>query len=399
MIEETGMLKNVRSILVFLLAGLLFLAACGGPTSIAPDENSGNGSETRVKESEELASAPQWFDTSVDGPAARGQTGITSDAAAACLTPAEGELARLINEYRASLDLPPVPVSKSLTLVAQQHAWDSQTNGNAWPPPPPGKTCNMHSWTDRVNPALQEGTWTAVCRTSDSGGEGTRIKPQELAGYPGQSAENSYFGFSMTGGATPAGALAAWKNSPGHNALITEQGWARPLAMGVGINGDYAHLWMGWVADPAGEALLCGGGSVSQPQPTPTAGIVPTTMGAAAPPTPAPSASAGGRRATPTGQVLNENGSVVPNGLMWHPFAVQGGRTYTIVVTPAAELDVSPRLSCTTSGGNLAVTFDWEWEGGVETYSYSAPGDGNCGVNVKGYEGSTGTYNITVTAR
>ncbi len=127
--------------------------------------------------------------------------------------------------------------------------------------------------------------------------------------------------------------------------------------------------------------------------------MVPTTMGAAAPPTPAATGSAGGRRATPTGQILNENGIVSANSLMWHPFAVEGGRAYAIVVTPSAELDVSPTLSCTTDGGNLQIPFDWKWDGGVETFTYDAPGNGNCGVNVKGYQGSTGTYSISVIAR
>jgi hypothetical protein len=279
------MIKRMQFLFLFLSVGLL-LAACGGAASDMPEvEDAGGGSETRVKESAEMASAPRLFDASeIDGPAARGQTGITSDAAAACLTPAEGELARLINEYRASLNLPPVQVSKSLTLVAQQHAWDSVTNGNAWPPPPAGKTCNMHSWTGTVNPALQQGTWTAVCYTSDhANAEGMWNKPGQLAGYPGIGVENS---FGSSGTASPAGALTAWQNSPGHNAVITEQnGWTRPAAMGVGMNGGIAHLWFGYVADPAGEALLCSGGSAMvAPTAVPPTDVPPTAV----PPTAVP---------------------------------------------------------------------------------------------------------------
>lgn len=382
---------------LFLLAGLLVLVACGGNSDEANSTQSTN-TESRVKVSEVVSIAPQSIPAdNTEEPAARGATGITSDAAATCLKADEAELARLINEYRASLNLPAVPVSKSLTLVAQQHAWDSETNGNAWPPPPPGKTCNMHSWTDRVNPALQQGTWTPVCYTNaHDNAEGSQIKPKELAGYPGNGVENSYFSISMSGGATPAGALAAWKNSPGHNALITEQGWARPLAMGVGINGGYAHLWFGYVTDPAGVASLC---SDQSQLPTPTPGVQPTTVGVAVPTAPPAAGSASGRRATPTSQILDENGIVTANSLMLHRFTVESGRSYSIVVTPSAELDVSPTLRCTTNGGNIQVPFDWEWEGGVEKFTYDAPGDGSCSVNVDGYEDSTGTYNIKVTVR
>lgn len=385
----------MKRLALFLLAVLLVLAACGGSggETVATEDTNAAG---RVKVSDTVGSAPQSLPADETGePAGRGTTGITSDAVAACMKADEAELARLINEYRASLNLPAVPLSKSLTLVAQQHAWDSETNGNAWPPPPPGKTCNMHSWTDRVNPALQEGTWTPVCYTNDhDNSDGSHIKPQELAGYPGNGVENSYFSISMSGGATPAGALAAWKNSPGHNAVITEQGWARPLAMGVGIKGGYAHLWFGYVADPAGEAQRCRGQAQS---PTPTPAVQPTTVGVAAPTVPPSGGSAGGRRATPTSQILDEDGIVSANSLMLHRFNVESGRTYAIVVTPSAELDVSPTINCTTDGGDLSETFDWHWEGGVEKFTYDAPGNGSCGVNVKGYEDSSGTYNIKVT--
>ena len=102
-----------------------------------------------------------------EGPADRGTTGPASDVAGVCLSAAEGDLARMVNEYRPSLNLPPMQISKSLSLVAQQHAAYSVNNSNAWPAPPAGKPGNMHSWSGVVNPALQQGTWTANCYTSD----------------------------------------------------------------------------------------------------------------------------------------------------------------------------------------------------------------------------------------
>lgn len=430
------MLTRTR-ILVLMLLVALVLAACGG-AGATTTSGSSNASGDRVKEDAALASAPRVPDANVQGPAARGATGVTSDAAAACLTPAEGELARLVNEYRASLNLPPVPVTKSLTLTAQQHAWDSTTNGNAWPAPPPGKSCNMHSWTGNVNPALQQGTWTAVCYTSDhANAQGMWNKPGELAGYPGIGVENS---FAASAGASPSGALTGWKNSPGHNAVITEQnGWTRPAAMGVGINGNFAHLWFGYVADPAGEAQLCGGGSITQPttaaptavpptvaaptaeqpttaaptaeqptavaptaeQPTTAAPTAeqPTTAAPTAEPTQAPPTAVPPTTAAPTGAILNQDGTIAAGGSSTHTFETAQGRTYTVVVTPSAEFDVDPRYSCTTTNRGESGGFDWNWEGVAETFNYVATGNGSCTITILGYQGSTGTYTISVTAK
>jgi hypothetical protein len=401
----------MQFLFLVLLVGLL-LAACGGVTSDTPEvEDAGGGSETRVKESAEIGAAPRLFDANeVDGPAARGQAGITSDVAGVCLSAEEGELARMINEYRASLNLPPLQISKSLSLVAQQHAWDSVNNQNAWPTPPAGKTCNLHSWTGVVNPALQEGTWTAHCSFADHPNpNGLLDKPKEIAGTDMQGIENS---FASSGTATPLGALTAWKNSPGHNAPMTQQnGWGPMAAMGVGMSGGVAHLWLGWVTDPVGEALLCTGGSaMTPPTAVPPTAVPPTAIpptaeeATAAPPTAVPPTAIPATvapTAAPTGTILNENGTIADGGTTEHTFNVAQGRTYTVLVTPSAEFDVDPSFDCTlASGGGASGNFDWHWEGEPETFTYAPPaGTGSCRITVGGYLGSTGTYTITVTAQ
>lgn len=414
------MLTRTR-ILVLMLLVALVLAACGG-AGATTTSGSSNASGDRVKEDAALASAPRVPDANVQGPAARGATGVTSDAAAACLTPAEGELARLVNEYRASLNLPPVPVTKSLTLTAQQHAWDSTTNGNAWPAPPPGKSCNMHSWTGNVNPALQQGTWTAVCYTPDHANMAlTHRKPLEIAGFAADGFENSHW---ASAGASPAGALNGWKNSPGHNALITEQdGWGPLLALGVGINGQYAHMWAAEVADPAGPPEVCSGGAVAQPTAAPptaaptvaaataeptaaaataeptvaAATAAPTVAAATAAPTAAPTTAPTGGGAT--GEVLNQAGTVAAGGSAEHIFEIAQGRRYTVVVTPAAELDAALAFVCTTASSSRSGTIDQGWEGEAESFAHNATGNGTCKVTVSGYEGSAGPYTIVVTAQ
>lgn len=375
------MRKQSWLMILVLLAGLVLLAACGG-SSTGDDASTG---------AVPMASGPFLPKASqVDGPAARGATATTSDVAGVCLTPQEAELARLINEYRGTKGLPPIQVSKSLTLVAQQHAWDSVNNSNAWPAAPAGKTCNMHSWSGNVNPALQQGTWTGVCYTDDHANmAGMHSKPREIAGYPADGFENSHW---ASAGASPAGAINGWKNSPGHNAVITEQdGWGPFLALGVGISGQYAHMWVGQVADPAGEPPLCGGGTVAQPTAAPTtaaATVAPTTAAATTAPTNNGAA----------GEVLNQTGTVSGGGVD-HTFDVAQGRRYSVVVTPSAELDAAVAYRCSTGNGSRSATIDSNWAGEAESFSYEAPGNGSCTVTVSGYEGSTGNYTIVITAQ
>ena len=416
------MIERFRGLLLISIVVLLLLVACGGAgsggnapvdadTTNAVDSGSAGDTGARVKEDAMMGSAPQMPAAS-EGPADRGATGPTSDVAGVCLSTAEGDLARMVNEYRASLNLPPLQISKSLTLVAQQHAWDTVNNSNAWPAPPAGKTCNMHSWSGNVNPALQQGTWTANCYTSDhANAQGMWNKPGQIAGFPGEGVENS---FASSGTATASGALTVWKNSPGHNNVITQQGgWGPMASMGVGMSGGVAHLWLSWVTDPVGEALLCSGGSAMVPPtavpPTavpPTAvppTVAPTAAGAtAAPPTVAPTAvpPTVAPTAAPTGTILNENGTIAAGGTTEHTFNVAQGQTYTVVVTPSAEFDVDPSFNCTlAAGGGASGGFDWNWEGVVETFTYTPPaGTGTCRITVGGYLGSTGTYTIMVTA-
>ena len=433
------MKKRSRFLFVFLLAGLFLLAACGGGGAPAGDTG-GASSEpadsgtVRVKNNEALGSAPQVIPAGAgEGPANRGAAGPTSDVAGVCLSAAEGELARMVNEYRASLGLPALLISKSLSLVAQQHAWDSVNNANALPPAPAGKTCNLHSWSGVVNPALQQGTWTANCYTSDhANAQGMWNKPGEIAGFPGEGVENSFW---SSGAATPAGALTAWKNSPGHNNVMTQQGgWGPMTSMGVGMNGGIAHLWLSSTADPAGEAMLCSGGSAMVVPPTavpptavpptavpptavpptevpPTAAptdpaataaptVAPTAVPpTAVPPTAVPPTAVPPTAAAPTGEVLNQTGAITTGGQSEHSFPVAAGRTYTVVISPSAEFDVDPRYECNSGNSTASGTFDWHWEGEAETFTYSAGGAGTCRVIIGGYEGSAGSYTIVATAR
>ena len=383
-------MSNKIGVLLLALVAIFVLAACGGDAPAAPTSAD---QQARVKMNADLGSAPIPASASnADGPAARGATSTTSDVAGVCLSPAEADLARQINEYRATKGLPAIAVSKSLTLVAQQHAWDSNTNGQ-----PGGDECNMHSWTGKVNPALQEGTWTEVCYTDDhANAAGIWRKPREIAGYPSDGYENSHW---ASNGVSPTGSLTGWKNSPGHNAVITEQnGWGPFLALGVGMNGNYAHMWVGTVADPAGVPPVCGGGAAAEPTAVPPAAataapaVEPTAVPEAQPTTaPAP--------AGPAGEILNQNGTIAAGATAQHTFDMAAGRTYTVVVAPDAALDAEPLYACTGQGSSFSGSFDNAWEGEEETLTFTAPSNGSCTVTVGGYAGTAGAYVIRVNAQ
>jgi|HigsolmetaAR202D_1030399.scaffolds.fasta_scaffold00118_26 hypothetical protein len=162
----------------------------------------------------------------------------------------EYRMAQLVNLYRAEYQLPEVPLSTSLTEVAQLHVRDlanydvvSQTDQR-------GLACSLHSWSTN-------GEWTPVCYTRDNAyAEQMWNKPYEIthgiySGYGFEIAMGAKNGYV----ARPDAAVEAWKNSPLHNAvMINSDSWAALTwrAMGVGIYQGYAVVWFGEQTDPQG---------------------------------------------------------------------------------------------------------------------------------------------------
>ncbi len=166
-----------------------------------------------------------------------------SAAAAATGTPGaeEKRLYELIMAYRTEKGLPRIPLSPSLTKVAQVHVRDLEAHFVG------GGKCNLHSWSDH-------GDWKPCCYTSDHAqAECMWNKPRELTEYRGSGYEISY---THSARADAAGALRSWQGSSGHNSVIVNAGvWeSHPWgAIGVGIYGRYAVVWFGEESDPAGE--------------------------------------------------------------------------------------------------------------------------------------------------
>lgn len=152
------------------------------------------------------------------------------------LSPEEQKLYNAINEYRAEKNLPAIPLSKSLTVVAQTHAKDLQDY------PPKGK-CNMHSWSSH-------GDWTPCCYTPDHAqAQCMWDKPRELTSYTGNGYEISYWN---SAGVNADNSLVGWQKSKHHNnVIINKRIWKDTewKAMGVGIYKNYAVVWFGKVED------------------------------------------------------------------------------------------------------------------------------------------------------
>ncbi len=149
------------------------------------------------------------------------------------------KLAQLINDYRKKKSLPPIKISKSLTLVAKTHCEDLEKYSKEIK-----KGCNPHSWS-------KHGKWTLVNYYPDHrNAQGMWDKPRELTHYKGNGYE-----IECDGAISPEEALKLWKNSAGHNSVIIETGvWKKTdwQSMGVCMCNGFAVVWFGKEVDPAG---------------------------------------------------------------------------------------------------------------------------------------------------
>lgn len=142
------------------------------------------------------------------------------------ISPAEKELIRIINDYRAANKLPMVSISESLSFVANRHLLDLINNVKTF----------THGWSNCPFDIKNDKTWDCVFEA-----------PNRLnSNYTGTGYENLYR--NLTGNATAGLALDAWKKSPPHNGLILNLDvWKNKKfdAFGVAISGNYACMWFG----------------------------------------------------------------------------------------------------------------------------------------------------------
>lgn len=137
----------------------------------------------------------------------------------------ERKLYDMIMDYREANGLPKIPLSASLTYVAQMHCKDLVENIGYL----------THAWSDCNYNAEDSKTYECMW-----------LKPRELTKYQGYGYECAHGG---SGGITTAeSSFNGWKNSKSHNAVILNQGiWENKKwnAIGVGILNGYAVIWFG----------------------------------------------------------------------------------------------------------------------------------------------------------
>jgi len=155
-------------------------------------------------------------------------------------------LCTLINDYRVANGLPAIPVSKSLTAVAEAHTWDHQFNN-----PDSGAGCNLHSWSSSP-PA--DVSWSGCCYTSDHAQAACMWnKPGEITAGWASSYNSNGYEISVGGTSTPSNCLSSWQGSSAHNDVILNQGmwtshpWA---AVGCSARWNTCHVWFGELTDP-----------------------------------------------------------------------------------------------------------------------------------------------------
>lgn len=152
----------------------------------------------------------------------------------------EALLYRMVNGYRAKGGLPIIPLSMSLTYVAQRHVRDLQST------PPSGK-CNLHSWSGG-------GKWSQCCYTPDHSAAKCMLdKPRELTSYRGNGYEIAHGG-TFRYQANAQSALKGWKGNRLQSDVILNRGAWRKVqwnSLGVGIYRGYAVLWFGVEPDVA----------------------------------------------------------------------------------------------------------------------------------------------------
>jgi uncharacterized protein YkwD len=153
------------------------------------------------------------------------------------------DLANAINRYRQQNGLPPVPISRSLSLVADTHARDLRDSPKLAP------NCNGHSWSNK-------GPWTSCCYTPDHAqAKCMWSKPAELTPLKGTGFEVALGEPGVASGVVldSAKAIAAWQSSPLHNdVLLNKNTWQKVTwrAMGAGIVDSHATAWFSDTADP-----------------------------------------------------------------------------------------------------------------------------------------------------
>ena len=165
------------------------------------------------------------------------------------LTCEEKKLYNLIMEYRKDNKLKKIPISSSLTLVAQIHLKDLIHNK------PDLKKGNAHSWSNK-------GNWSSVNYLGyQHQARYIWDKPRELTSYKGD-------GFEIVCGSnkccsdfvmTAEYALDSWIKSTNHNNMIINKKNFKKIewkSIGIAVKNGFAVVWFGKEKDKSNGANI-----------------------------------------------------------------------------------------------------------------------------------------------
>lgn len=155
----------------------------------------------------------------------------------------EMELAYDLNHFRVLNQLPALPISNRLVLVADLHAKNLQSYFDT------SSNCSLHSW-------YGSGNWKNCCHKKAAPNQACMsAKPREIAEYPGKGYELVYY---TPGVATNQDAFAAWQELPAASDMILCKGKWRNFRwemIGVAVSGHYAIAWFGDMFEKPNEPL------------------------------------------------------------------------------------------------------------------------------------------------
>ena len=154
-------------------------------------------------------------------------------------------LIEMINDYREENGKSRIPMSLKLNIVGKTHV-DNQIYAKEMNTYGVDPTCNSHSWYDQPDQLF-----TSCCYTPDHAYPSCMWdKPREIIDF-----NTNGYEISFHGPYTIESALVGWKNSPGHNNVMLNQGsWAMfPFhSIGAGVSEDARiyHVWFATASDP-----------------------------------------------------------------------------------------------------------------------------------------------------
>lgn len=163
---------------------------------------------------------------------------------------AEYELYQLITDYRSSLGLPELELSRALTITAARHTIDTIYNVGKFDQGPDANAPNSafaHSWSDAPFNPQDRSTFSSMWEAPQRLGTGYTDRGYEISvGYLGSGISRDF---------PPKLAFDSWRGSPTHDPVMANTGqWAdiQWQVIGVAIHQGVAHAWFGAANDTTG---------------------------------------------------------------------------------------------------------------------------------------------------